>query len=204
MKQLSTISVAVLLALLGSNNDAAAYAESPTQAIRRTNRTLNTLLRKKVRDGTPAAKRVEARLKKAVKGFLDFEELARRSLGKHWKKRTAVERAEFTGILAALIERNYVKQLRSNLSYRLEYRDEKVKDGAARVITVVKIEKNGRTEAVEIEYRMRKTARGWMVYDVITDEVSVVRNYRSQFNRIIRRDSYEVLVKKMRRKLERI
>lgn len=55
-----------------------------------------------------------------------------------------------------------------------------------------------------IEYRMKRTTSGWMVYDVITDDVSIVRNYRSQFNRIIRRKSYDHLVKKMRSKIKEL
>lgn len=193
-RAIAIISSVVLL----STGQALALAESPMVTIRKTNSTLHSLL-KKEGEGKPSRK-----VKQVVNGFIDFEELARRSLGKHWEKRTPAERAEFVEILAELIERNYVKQLRGNLGYKLEYRDQKVDGDKAHVVTVVKVTKDGRTEEVTVEYKMRKTKRGWMAYDVITDDVSVVRNYRSQFNRIITRDSYEELVKKMRRKLEKI
>jgi phospholipid transport system substrate-binding protein len=190
-----------LLALLLFAGRAQAYAESPTQAIKRTHARINRLLSKKTRPGTPADKRVKEQVTQQVNAFLDFEELARRALGRHWAARTEAERKEFVGILRELIERNYVKQLRTNLGYKIEYRKESTEGDKAKVLTAVKVKKNRRTTEIIIEYKMRKANSGWMVYDVVTDEVSIVRNYRSQFNRIIRKESYEALVKKMRDKL---
>lgn len=200
-----TVIVATLFLSMLAADTVSAYADrSPTKSIKNTNKTINALLRKRASEGSAAAKRIKDRLKKAVNNFLDFEELSRRALGKHWEKRTPEERAEFVQILSDLIHRNYLKQLRDNLDYKLEYGEESVNGTTARVVTTVKVTKDGRTEEVEIEYRMHKTKTGWRVIDVITDEVSIVRNYRSQFNRIIRRDSYEALVKKMRNKLKTI
>lgn len=188
-----------------STGSAWAVAESPTKALKRTNRTLKSLLKQKVKKGTPTESKIREKIKVAVNDFLDFNELARLALGKHWGKRTDEEKKEFVDVLRELIERNYVKQLRENLDYNLEYRSQNVKGTEARVMTAIKVTKDGRPEEITIEYKMRKAEDGnWMVYDVITDEVSVVRNYRSQFNRIIRKQSYPALVKKMKRKLETI
>lgn len=172
--------------------------------IRRANQSINSLLKRKVDKGTRAEKDVKERLSKALTSFIDFEALAQRSLGPHWESRTPAERAEFVGILRDLIEHNYVRTLRDNLGYKLEYRDEDIEGDTAKVKTVVKVTKNGRTEEISIDYDMRRTKNGWRVVDVITDDVSIVRNYRSQFNRIIRKDSYQTLVKKMRDKLKTI
>ena len=202
MHSLRNAAILTLVIAVVGPAQASAFAEGPISAIRRTNTTLNKLLRKET--AKPASKRIQKRLKATVGAFLDFEELARRALGKHWEKRTASERAEFVSVLANLIENNYVKQMRGNLDYKLKYNGERVKGSQARVETSVIVEKDGRVQEVEISYKMRKTRRGWMVYDVITDDVSVVRNYRSQFNRIIRRNSYEHLLKKMRSKAEKI
>ena len=197
--------LSLLTFFMFSANSAWAIAESPTKSLQRTNRTLKTLLKKKVKKGSNTEAKVKVKIKDAVNRFLDFHELARLALGKHWPKRTEQEQNEFVSILRELIERNYVKQLKDNLDYRLEYRHEKVKGSEARVVTAIKVISDGRPEEVTIEYKMRRNDDGsWMVYDVITDEVSVVRNYRSQFNRIIRKQSYQSLVKKMKRKLETI
>jgi phospholipid transport system substrate-binding protein len=182
---------------------APARAESPKQTIQRINNKITKLLRQKVKKGSAAEKKMKDDVKKAVNTLLDFEELARLALHKHWKERSDKERTEFVNILKDLIERNYVKQLRSNLNYKLEYRAEKSKGEKGLVDTAVKVEKNGRVTEILITYLMKKSKDGaWVVYDVVTDEVSIVNNYRSQFNRIIRKESYDALVKKMKRKLE--
>ncbi|MCA9669648.1 MAG: ABC transporter substrate-binding protein [Myxococcales bacterium] len=190
--------VAALLSLLIGGR-ASALADSPMAQIKRSNTRLNNLLRKKT-----ITKKIKKSVKREVGGFLDFQELARRSLGRHWAKRSAKEQSEFVRLLTDLIEANYVKQLKGNLGYKLEYRKEKVSGDSAHVTTAVKVTKNGRTEEVVIEYKMKRKNGRWLVYDVITDDVSVVRNYRSQFNRIISKKSYEHLVKKMRAKLQKI
>jgi len=180
----------------------ASAAETPTQTLRRVQDKLTKLLKKSPKAGSAAEKQNKDEIKKAVNALLDFPELAKESLGKHWKDRSEKERKEFTGILRDLIERNYVKQLKGNLGYKLDYRKEAVTGDEAEVKTVVKFEKNGRQTEIAIDYKLRRKASVWMVYDVVTDDVSIVKNYRSQFNRIIRKESYDALVKKMRRKLD--
>lgn len=180
-----------------------ARAESPKQTIQRINNKITKLLRQKVKKGSAAEKKMKDDVKKTVNTLLDFEELAKRALHKHWKERSEKERTEFVKILSDLIERNYVKQLRSNLNYKLVYRGETQKGDTGQVETAVSVVKNGRVTEILISYVMKKGKDGaWAVYDVITDEVSIVNNYRSQFNRIIRKESYDALVKKMKRKLE--
>jgi len=198
------IAISVVCLLMAAQGQADALAEGPTTALKRTNQRLNTLLRKRSKQAANVAKQTDAQIKKAINRFLDFHELARLALAKHWEGRTPAEQREFVEILRQLIERNYIKQLKSHLDYKVEYGEEKVDGQTARVSTTVSVNNDGREEAVAIEYRMKKTPAGWRVYDVITDEVSILRNYRSQFNRIIRRQSYQALVNKMKSKLETI
>lgn len=180
----------------------AAAAETPTQTLKRLNDKITRLLSRKTKPGTPADKKVREEVKKLVNSLLDYEELARLSLGKHWRERSEKQRAEFVALLRDLIERNYVKQLRGNLGYKLEYGKETVNGDNAEVKTTITVTKNNRPTRIEIDYKLRRQDGRWMVYDVITDDVSIVKNYRSQFNRIIKKESYDALVKKMRRKLE--
>lgn len=199
MRMKTYLALLPLICLIGLQS---AAAQTPTNMLRKTHARINKLLKKKVAKGSADDARIKTAITKEVNAFLDFAELARLSLGKHWAKRTEAEQQEFTQILKDLIERNYVKQLRSNLGYKLEYRTEKISGDAALVSTAVKVKKKNRTSEILIDYKLRKTSGKWMAFDVITDEVSVVKNYRSQFNRIIRKNSYEHLVKKMRSKLE--
>ncbi|MBK6846582.1 MAG: ABC transporter substrate-binding protein [Proteobacteria bacterium] len=179
----------------------AATADGPLGKVRRTNDRIMGLLRKQAR--SPAgAKPIDRELTRVVAQFLDFPELARLALGRHWEARSATERQEFSELLRQLIERSYLKQLRSNLNYTVRYLGEKIVGDQAEISTSIEVKRKGRSEALVIQYKMRRGTGGWMVYDVITDDVSVVRNYRSQFNRIIQRQSYNALLEKLRRKLK--
>ncbi|MFH1132746.1 MAG: ABC transporter substrate-binding protein, partial [Pseudomonadota bacterium] len=182
MFKLAKVALVAWIFVLLASGSTWAMAGDPTLAVKRTDKTLKSLLRQKVKVGSQEEKQLNVQIKRTVNAFLDFKELARLSLGKHWSQRTAKEQNEFVDVLGELIERNYVKRLRDNLNYRLEYRKQDISGEGARVLTAVKLKKDGRTEEVLIEYLMHRGKNGWMVYDVITDEVSVVRNYRSQFN----------------------
>src|SRR5205814_2984203 len=103
--------------------------------------------------------------------------------------------------LRELIERNYVKQLRTNLDYQVLYNNEEVKENEATVSTTVKVKTQGKATDADIVYRLRRDGDRWVVWDVITDESSMVRNYRSQFAKIISEKSYDELIKKMKSKL---
>ncbi|MBK8480438.1 MAG: ABC transporter substrate-binding protein [Proteobacteria bacterium] len=189
------------LSLIGvTGHAAAARTDGPLIKVRRTNDQIAMLLRKQTRGRAP--KPIDRELTRVVAQFLDFPELARLALGRHWEKRTNAERQEFSELLRQLIERNYLKQLRSNLNYAVRYLGEEIVGDKAAITTAIDVKRKGRSEALQIQYKMRQGTDGWMVYDVITDDVSVVRNYRSQFNRIIQRQSYGALVEKLRSKLK--
>jgi phospholipid transport system substrate-binding protein len=189
----------IVVALAGRAG--AATAEGPLGKVRRTNDRIMGLLRKQARSSA-GAKPIDRELTRVVAQFLDFPELARLALGRHWEARSATERQEFSELLRQLIERSYLKQLRSNLNYTVRYLGEKIVGDQAEISTSIEVKRKGRSEALVIQYKMRQGTGGWMVYDVITDDVSVVRNYRSQFNRIIQRQSYNALLEKLRRKLK--
>lgn len=176
-------------------------ADGPMRLLRRSHARINQLLRSDYEPSSPKAKEVQAAVKEVVNGFLDYRELGRRSLGQHWEARTKKEQEEFVSVLRELIERNYVKQLRSNLDYEVDYRKQSVTGTEATVLTVVRVEKNKRVAETEILYKLREVGRGWFVFDIVTDGVSLIRNYRTQFNRIINKESYPALLKKMKRKL---
>jgi len=170
--------------------------------LRRSHARINELLRNGYEASSPEGKKVQATIKEVVNGFLDYRELGKRSLGQHWEARTKKEQEEFVSVLRDLIERNYVRQLRSNLDYEVVYRRQEVSGAEATVLTAVRIEKNKRVAETEILYKLREVDGAWFVFDIVTDGVSLIRNYRTQFNRIINKESYPALLKKMRRKLE--
>ncbi|MDB4969619.1 MAG: Toluene tolerance precursor [Myxococcales bacterium] len=174
---------------------------TPLSTLKQKNGEVDKLLRNKVEKGTPAEQKQKDEIKQLAAALLDYDELAKRSLAAHWEKLTPAQRKEFVSTLRELIERNYVKQLRSNLDYQVQYRGEQVDGEDATVTTVVKVKSAGKNSDAEIVYKMRKVSGEWRVWDVVTDEVSLVRNYKTQFNKIITEQSYDALIKKMKSKL---
>ena len=145
-------------------------------------------------------KKVERRklLKKAVAPLFDFTEMSRRALGQHWRELGAEEKMEFTDLFASLLEHAYAGTIDS-YSYAGEkvlYIDERVEDSYAEVDT--KIVRG--PDRYAISYRMLKTDDQWKVYDVAVEGVSLVNNYRSQFNKILANKSMSDLMKKLREK----
>ena len=192
-----TLAMVMLLPAL-----ALAAPAGPMATLKQKNGDVDRLLRQKTEKGSPAEQKQKDEIKQLAATLLDYDELAKRALAGHWEKLTPAQQKEFVVTLRELIERNYVKQLRSNLDYQVQYKGEQLDgDAAATVTTVVKVKSQGKNSDAEIVYKMRKNPEGWRVWDVITDEVSLVRNYKTQFNKIITEQSYEALIKKMKSKL---
>jgi phospholipid transport system substrate-binding protein len=179
----------------------AAAGGGPMATLKLKNGEVDKLLRQKHDTGSPGEKKQKDEIKALAGTLLDYGELSKRSLAAHWEKLSAPQRTEFVATLRELIERNYVKQLRANLDYQVIYKTEQIDGAEATVSTVVKVKTQGKSTDAEIIYKLRKDAEDWRVYDVITDEVSLVRNYRTQFNKIITEKSYDELIKKMKTKL---
>ncbi len=144
-----------------------------------------------------AARRAEVR--RIANEIFDFGETAKRSLARHWASRTPAEREEFVQLFADLLERSYISKIELYGGERVVYVGETSDGDQATVRT--KITTRQGTE-VPIEYRMLKRGDRWLVYDVVIEGVSLVANYRVQFNKIITTSSYAELVKKMRAKQE--
>ena len=180
-----------------------APAAGPMATLKQKNGEVDKLLRLKVDKGSPAEKKQKEDIKQLAAGLLDYDELSQRALAAHWDKLTPAQRTDFVATLKELIERNYVKQLRSNLDYQVQYKNEENGGAEATVTTVVKVKSPGKSTDAEIIYKMKKKdPDGWRVWDVVTDEVSLVRGYRTQFNKIITEQSYDALIKKMKSKLK--
>jgi len=198
MNRRTTLALIVLLPSLAL---AAASALGPMATLKQKNGDVDKLLRQKPDKGSPAEQKQKEEIKKLAATLLDYDELAHKSLAAHWDRMTPAQRTEFVTTLRELIERNYVKQLRTNLDYQVQYQNEELDGEQATVTTVVKVKSAGKHTDAEIIYKMKKNPEGWRVWDVITDEVSLVKNYRTQFNKIITEQSYDALIKKMKSKL---
>jgi phospholipid transport system substrate-binding protein len=138
-----------------------------------------------------------AAVRKIAHEAFDVTETARRVLARHWQARTPAERDEFTQLFADLLERTYIARLDEYGGERIRYVGESI-DGElatvrARIVTRAGIE-------VPVESRMVLRGERWLIYDVLIENVSLVANYRSQFDRIVRSSSYEELVRCLKQK----
>ncbi len=140
-------------------------------------------------------------VRKIANDIFDFGEIARRSLARHWQPLTDKQREEFVMLFADLLERSYISKIELYGGEKILYTNEHVDGDQATVATRI-ITRNG-TE-VPIDYRLQKRADRWLVYDVNIEGVSLVSNYRTQFNKIIQTASYHDLVQKMRTKQDEL
>ena len=145
----------------------------------------------------PALKPADRRtaVRKLASEAFDVQETARRALGPHWQQRTPAEREEFVGLFADLLERTYISKIDLYGGERLKFTDEKV-DGTNAIVRGRVVTKQG-TE-VPVEARMHRKGERWLIYDVAIENISLISNYRAQFDRIIRTSSYGELVKRLR------
>lgn len=127
----------------------------------------------------------------------DLQEIAKRSLGRHWRARTPAEREEFVRLFTDLLERAYLSKLELYADEKVAFVGESVDGDSATVRTRV-IGKQG--TAIPVDYRMVRQGDGWRAYDVMIEGVSLVANYRSQFDTVIRKSSFGELVRLMKAK----
>jgi phospholipid transport system substrate-binding protein len=127
----------------------------------------------------------------------DVNETAQRALGQHWQQRTPAEREEFVKLFANLLEQTYISRIDEYGGEKLTYVGEQL-DGDRGVVRARITTKNG-TE-VPIESRVLLRGNRWLIYDILIENLSLISNYRSQFDRVIRTASYEELVKRLQTK----
>jgi len=145
--------------------------------------------------GTAKAKQRRDALREITGPLFDWNEMASRSLGRHWQPRTEVERQEFVRLFHDLLERSYLTTLERYNGERVAYGTESIEGEKATVRTQV-FNKAG--QQFPVDYRLLRHGDRWLVYDVVIEGVSLVANYRAQFDQIIRTGSYEKLVEKLK------
>jgi phospholipid transport system substrate-binding protein len=150
-------------------------------------------------EGRLGERRVAVR--KIANEIFDFSEIAKRSMARHWQPLSEAQRNEFVGLFADLLERSYISKIETYGGEKIQYTAERADGDYATVSTRI-VTKNG-TE-VPVDYRMIKRADRWLVYDVSIEGVSLVSNYRTQFNKIIQTTSYNELVSKLRNKQDEL
>jgi phospholipid transport system substrate-binding protein len=136
-----------------------------------------------------------AAVRKLANQVFDVQETARRALGPHWQQRTPAEREEFVQLFAELLEQTYISRIDLFGGEKIRFTDEKI-DGDNAIVRAKIVTKQG-TE-VPVDARMLRRGDRWLIYDVAIENISLIGNYRSQFDSIIRKSSYAELVRRLK------
>ena len=146
-------------------------------------------------DGMAAERRIAVR--KIANEIFNFNEIARRSLGRHWQSLSEAQHAEFVDLFGDLLERSYLSKIESYGGEKILYAGERV-DGDLAIVSTKIMTKNG--SKVPVDYRLFRHDDRWTIYDVNFEGISLVSNYRMQFDKIIQTSGYNSLVEKMKTK----
>lgn len=138
------------------------------------------------------------RLREALQSIFDYEEMAKRALGTHWRRRTPAEQEEFVKLFRNFLERVYSDKIDLYGGEKVTFGREAIDQGFAEVESTI-IRPNG--EELAVVYKLRQTNGQWKVYDALVENISIVNNYRSQFDRVISSSSYQELVKRLQEKI---
>ena len=131
----------------------------------------------------------------AAKEIFDFGEMAKRSLGQYWPQRTSAERVEFVRLFTELVQRSYITKVDQHGAHKMTVQGERIDGDYAVVRTTLPLSSG---HELPIDYSMHSADDRWQVYDLSIEGISLVANYRAQFNKIIRTSSYEALVAKFK------
>ncbi|MBX3158436.1 MAG: ABC transporter substrate-binding protein [Deltaproteobacteria bacterium] len=169
--------------------------------VKNANDSISKLLGQKVAPGSKEERDLAAKVTTSVRDFLDLDELGRLAMADHWDKLKPAEQKEFLDVLRALVEDQYIKGLRSQVTYTIAYKGESKKNNNVLVETEVTSTRKGRPFTIKIDYELENKGGKLRAIDMQTDGVGLVENYKSMFNRIMVKGGYAELIKKMKDKL---
>ena len=174
-----------------------AWAGVPTEKVKETaDKIIAIVSDPSLKDPAKAAERREL-IRRTVDELCDWEEMSRRSLGRHWAQRSEQEKKEFVQLFGQLLERTYIDKVEGYSGEKVIYTGERMDGDYAEVDVKIVTKKN--TE-IPVVYKLRAREQKWWAYDMVIEGVSLVNNYRTQFSDILAKSSFEGLIKKLREK----
>ena len=157
------------------------------------------ILRDPLLKGEDLAEKRRAAIRKVIQEKFSFEKMSQLTLARHWKQRSDAEKKVFIDLFGQLLEETYVSKVETYTDERVVFVKEYVKKNKAQVDTKIITD----TIEIPIDYRLYQKKDGsWMVYDLVIEGVSLVGNYRSQFDQILQKNSYDNLVEELKKKIK--
>ena len=174
------------------------FAGAPTVQIKATvDQVIQTLTTPQLQ-GEGKKQERRKKLREVIFVRFDFPEMAQRSLGAHWQRRTPEEQTEFIKVFSDLLEQTYVDKIESYNNEKFIYTNERIDGPYAEVGSKMRTSKG---EEFTINYKLHRAGEDWRVYDLVIENVSLMNNYRSQFNRILANSTYDELVSRIKAKV---
>jgi phospholipid transport system substrate-binding protein len=191
--------LSLLLALILVVGEGVGLAETtPTVAVKETiDKVLTVLADQALKNPANQTER-RVKLERIIGGRFDYEEMAKRTLPTQWKSLSTDQQKQFVALFQQFLTSSYVGNVEGYSGEQIEYGKERQKGTFAEVQTKVVSPK----VQIPLDYRLINKGGEWRVYDVIIDGVSLMKNYRGQFSRIIDSSSFEALLDKLRNKTD--
>jgi phospholipid transport system substrate-binding protein len=175
-----------------------AYAGEPLDIVKTAaDKTIQILRDPNLRSNDRKQERME-RLKEVLNPIFDYDEMAKRALGAHWRRRTPAEQVEFVKLFRDFLERIYSDKVNLYEGQKVIFGRETIEKDFAEVASTMV---NTKGEEIGVVYRLRRADGEWKVYDALVENVSIINNYRSQFDRIISKYSFDELKRLLREKV---
>jgi phospholipid transport system substrate-binding protein len=175
------------------------YAGAPLDSVQaNVNRVLDVLRDPKLK-AESAKETKKEKLREIYGQMFDEVELARRVLGRNWKNFSPAQQQEFVHLFRQVLEKAYIDKILSYTNEKIVFpREEMLSSGQAEVQTKI----NTASREIPISYRVILKDDTWKVYDVVIENVSLVQNYRSQFNSILAKNTPDQLLEILRKKVQ--
>lgn len=197
--------VAVLGWALGRNEpahaDHTAHLNSPMSQLIQCTQALKASLRREYPSWSPEAEMQRSVVRRLVGDSMDYREISRRALGHNWDQLSDGERNDFVSDLGTLIEKRYLlNEGAVGPDLRVNFEREALTDrGTASVFGTIVGHANRKNLHIALEYRLLWRNNRWVVYDLVTDGDSLLESYRAEFDRIIARETFAGLKRRMKR-----
>jgi len=168
--------------------------ESPTAAVRATLTAVFHILEDpNLKDPAKLMPR-RRKLEEVIAERFDYAEMSKRALAANWTRLTTEQRKEFVDLFKSFLSDRYAGKIEGYSGEKVQYLSERLEGQYAEVRTKLVSSKVD----IPMDYRLINKDGRWYAYDIIVDGVSLVKNYRSQFDKIIRSGSYEELTTRLR------
>lgn len=184
----------ITIVFLALSSQATADNSSPTAQLRFSVDNILLLLK----DKSLSAEARKDKIRAIINDRFYFRAMSQRTLARNWKKASAGQQKEFVSLFSDLLEKTYLGRIEAYTDERVEYLREKSKNPKRAIVFTQIVTKSA---DIPINYKLAKKGNQWLIYDVIIEEVSLISNYRSSYNEIIKKDGMDKLLDKMKEKL---